>query len=85
MLEELFIDEQGRFQMPSDQVEAFLEFLRENKVPCTVKEPNAFNTEGRSYSYANLDHRYDAEEAASLYRNWRSFREANRESSQETP
>ena len=44
----LFIDEQGRFQMAPDDLAAFVGFLRENEVLCSAEEPGAFAAEGRS-------------------------------------
>lgn len=79
MPDEFFIDEQGRFQMASDDLTAFLEFLHANKILCSAEEPSAFTAEGQAYGYGRLHHLYDMEAAEDLHRFWKSDREVSRE------
>ena len=67
----LFIDEQGRFQMPSEDLESFLGFLRENEIRGRVETPDAFRSGKKSYSYGRLLHLYDADSVDRLYRTWK--------------
>lgn len=72
MQDQLYIDEQGRFQMASDTLKAFIAFLRDNHVPCSELEPDAFASEGRHYGYGQLHHPYEVDLAEELYRDWTS-------------
>ncbi|WP_406695636.1 hypothetical protein V5E97_31980 [Singulisphaera sp. Ch08] len=80
MQDEFFIDEQGRFQMATDDLTAFMEFLQANKILCSAEEPSAFTAEGRTYGYGRLHHLYDAEAAEDLHRHWNRDREESRTS-----
>jgi|GEM_PF-3056420 len=75
MQDDLFIDEFGRFQMASEDLAAFIDFLRQNEVPCAIQDPTAFTTGGRSYGYGCLEHRYHADVAEELHRQWKSSQE----------
>ena len=56
---ELFINDEGRFQLPSEELAGFAAYLRENEVPCDVEEAGTFRAEGRSYGFGRLHHLYD--------------------------
>ena len=71
MYDELSINNDGRFQMPSEELAGFAAYLRENEVPCDVEEAGTFPAEGRSYGLGRLHHLYDFETAENLYRTWR--------------
>lgn len=78
MWEDLIIDERGRFQMPSEDLAAFIRFLKENGVKSAAEGPAAFTTEGQSYGYGRLQNRYDAGLALSLHRYWKQDHDASR-------
>ena len=71
MNDELSINNDGRFQMPSEELAGFAAYLRENKLPCDVDEAGTFRAEGRSYGFCRLRHLYDIETAQALYHTWR--------------
>ena len=71
MSDELFITEDGRFQMPSEQLAGFAAYLRENGVLCDLDPAGAFQSEGHSYAFGRLHHLYDLESTQKLYRVWR--------------
>ncbi|MGP0070299.1 MAG: hypothetical protein ACLQGP_42695 [Isosphaeraceae bacterium] len=71
----VYIDEQGRFQMATEDLEGFVEFLRENKVRVEVETADAFHSGGKAYGYARLLHLYDADSANALYRTWKQLHE----------
>ena len=73
MQDDIFIDEQGRFQMLSLELAAFIRFLRENHVPCSELETNAFTAGGQPYGYGRLHHPYEVEVAEDLFRHWRNL------------
>ena len=71
MTDELYIDDDGRFQIPSEELAGFAAYLRENEVPCDVEEAATFLSGGRLYGYVRLHHLYDLQSAGDLYRTWR--------------
>ena len=74
---ELFINDEGRFQLPSEELAGFAAYLRENEVPCDVEEAGTFRAEGRSYGFGRLHHLYDMETAQDLYHTWRQGAEVS--------
>lgn len=71
VIEELFIDESGRFQMAAEDLEDFLPFLRDHEVRVDLEESGAFRSGESFYAYGRLAHPYDIQTVASLYRTWR--------------
>lgn len=71
MNDEIFIDEDGRFQMPADKLPEFVAFLKDNKILCDVEDATTFRAEGHTYSFGRLRHAYDIEAAEDLYQSWR--------------
>jgi hypothetical protein len=71
MNDELYIDDDGHFQMPSEELASFTAYLRENGLPCDKEESRTFVAEGQSYSFGCLRHPYDIDAAQELYRTWR--------------
>ena len=71
VIEELYIDESGRFQMTEEDLEGFLPFLRDHEVSVEVEAKSAFRSGGSSYAYGRLAHPYDIQTVASLHRTWR--------------
>lgn len=70
MNDELLINEDGRFQLPAEELPAFAAYLRENHVPCDTDEARTFLADGHPYSFGTLRHLYDLETAQDLYRTW---------------
>ncbi|QEH38991.1 hypothetical protein OJF2_76030 [Aquisphaera giovannonii] len=68
---ELYINEQGRFQIASEELAGFVAYLRENAVPCDVQPAERVQAGGRSYGVIRLQHLYDTDTARGLYRTWR--------------
>ena len=71
LIEELYIDESGRFQMTEEDLEDFLPFLRDHEVCVDLEAKSAFRSGGSSYAYGRLAHPYDIQTVGSLYRTWR--------------
>ncbi|APW60540.1 hypothetical protein [Paludisphaera borealis] len=76
MNDELYISDDGRFQMPSEALIGFIAYLRENEVPCNLEESAAFLSEGRPHGFGLLRHKYDIEAARRLYSTWQPGVEA---------
>ena len=68
--EVLFIGEQGRFQMASEELGDFIQFLRDNKVRVEVETEDAFQSGGRSYGYGRLVHPFDADSVKGFFQMW---------------
>lgn len=77
MWDELYLDEEGRFQMLSEELNDFIQFLRDNEVRCNVIQRDAFRAEGEPYSFARIHHPFEIEVAQELYRKWRRLSEAS--------
>jgi hypothetical protein len=71
VIDDLFIDDQGRFQMAAADLEDFLPFLRDHEVRVETEPASAFQSGGVAYGYGRLVHPYDAESVSPLYRTWR--------------
>jgi hypothetical protein len=71
MSDDIFIDDDGRFQMPSDELAGLVAHLRENHVPCDMEDAGALRLGGRPYGYARVKHLYDLEIARRLCHAWR--------------
>ena len=69
--DELYIDDEGRFQMAATDLEDFLPFLRDHEVRVDVETANAFRSGGEAYGYGRLVHPYEANSVCTLYRTWR--------------
>lgn len=69
--DDLLVDEHGRFQMATADLEDFLRFLLDNEVRAVVETAEAFRAAGEAYGYGRLLHMYDVEQAGTLYRAWR--------------
>jgi hypothetical protein len=76
MNHELHIDPRGQFQMPAEELEDFIEFLRESKVYAEIEPAVVVRSGGETYGYGRLIHPFDAESASTLYRMWRSMHES---------
>jgi hypothetical protein len=74
--DDLYIDEQGRFQMPAEDLEDFMEFLRDNKVHAEIEPEVVVHSGGHTYGYGRLVHLFDAESACRLYRMWQRAQES---------
>jgi hypothetical protein len=72
--DELFIGEQGRFQMTADDLEDFIQFVRDHEVRVEVETAGAFHSGGTVYGYGRLLHLFDADSVKNLYRTWRQAR-----------
>jgi len=66
----LYIDEQGRFQMPTDDLEDFVQFLRDNEVRVEIETAVAFHSGGHDYGYGRLVHLFDTDAVTNFYRMW---------------
>jgi hypothetical protein len=76
MLDDLYLDNEGRFQIASDELDDFIRYLRENEVRAEPDARDAFRSEGRAYGYGRLLHLFDSEAASTLYRTWRQTHES---------
>jgi hypothetical protein len=75
LIEELYIDEGGRFQMSTEDLEGFIRFLRDNEVRVEEETADAFHSGGKAYGYGRLLHLFDADSVSTLYRTWKLSRE----------
>jgi hypothetical protein len=71
VIDELYIDGGGRFQMAAADLEDFIPFLRDHEVCVDVEAADAFRSGGAPYGYGRLAHPYDIDSVAALYRTWR--------------
>lgn len=76
LIEDLLIDDEGRFQMVMADLEDFIRFLRDNEVRVEIEKADAFRSGGVAYGYGRLIHPYDTESASNLYRTWKLARAA---------
>jgi hypothetical protein len=53
MIDELYVDEQGRFQMPTEDLEDFVPFLRDNEIRAEVETADAFHSGGSPMATAS--------------------------------
>jgi len=67
----VYIDEQGRFQMAAEDLEDFIQFLRDNEVRVEVEAADAFQSVGKAFGYGRLVHLFDADSVKRLYRTWK--------------
>jgi len=67
----VYIDEQGRFQMATEDLEDFIRFLRDNEVRVEAEAADAFQSVGKTYGYGRLLHLFDADLVHTLYRTWK--------------
>jgi hypothetical protein len=68
---DLYIDKQGRFQMPAEELDEFIGFLRDNEIHAEVEPAAVVHSGGHTYGYGQLLHLFDAESASSLYLMWK--------------
>jgi hypothetical protein len=71
VIDDLYIDECGRFQMAAADLDDFIPFLRDHEVRVDVDVADAFRSGGTPYSYGRIVHAYDIVSVAALYRTWR--------------
>lgn len=74
LIDALYIDEGGRFQMAAADLEDFLPFLRDHEVRVELETADAFRSGGETYGYGQLVHPYDADTVCDLYRTWKQAR-----------
>lgn len=74
--DDLYIDEQGRFQMAAEDLEDFIGFLRDNEVHAEIEPAVVVHSGGHTYRYGRLLHLFDADSASSLYRMWKPSRQS---------
>jgi hypothetical protein len=67
----IYIDEEGRFQMPTEELQEFVGFLRDNGVRVEAESANVFQACGKPHGYGRLLHRFDSEFVNRLYRVWK--------------
>lgn len=67
----VYVDEDGRFQMATDELESFIRFLRENKVRVDAERGDVFQSGGKPFAYARLLYAFDADYVNALYRTWK--------------
>jgi hypothetical protein len=70
----LYVDEQGRFQMTTEELGDFLRFLRDNEVLAEVETAHAFRSGTKAYGYGQILHLYDIDSVKHLYRTWKQQR-----------
>lgn len=78
MIDNIAIDDNGCFQISSEESADLTKYLRDNKVPCDMEAANAFRAEGRLYNTIRLRHLYDMETVRELYCNWRRYEAVRR-------
>ena len=61
MIDELYIDEEGRFQMAAADLEEFIRFLRDHEVRVDVETADVFRSGGGPTATAGSLHLYDAD------------------------
>lgn len=71
LIDDLYIDEGGRFQMAAADLEDFLPFLRDHEVRVELATAEAFRSGGEVYGYGRLVHPYDTDSVRALYRTWK--------------
>jgi len=72
--DDVYLDDQGRFQMAAEDLGVFVRFLRDNKVHAEVESADAFQSGGKAYRYGRLLHSFDADSVKRLYHTWRQTR-----------
>jgi len=70
----IYIDEMGRFQMPTDELEDFIRFLRDNEVCVEAETTGVFHSGGKAHGYGRLLHLFDADSVSKLYPTWKHAR-----------
>lgn len=71
IVEELYIDETGRFQMGAAELEEFTRVLADRGIPIQVDSADAFRSGGVTYGYGRLLHPYEADSVVVVYRAWK--------------
>ena len=71
VIEDLYIDDGGRFQMAAADLDDFIRFLRDHEVRVEVESAEAFRSGGEAYGYGRLIHPYDVDSASALFRTWK--------------
>lgn len=74
VIEDLYIDEEGRFQMAGEDLEAFIGYLHDHEVRVEMETADAFRSGGKAYGYGRLLHVFDADTVSGLYRMWKRSR-----------
>jgi hypothetical protein len=74
IIDELYIDAEGRFQIASDDMVDFLDFLRDHGIHVQVEATKSFHSAGHAYGIARLMHLYDVDSTSELYRTWEKTR-----------
>ena len=69
--EVLYVNEQGRFQIPTAELEGFLGFLHDNGVLAEAETADAFHSGTKAYGYGRLLHLYDIDSVNHLYQTWK--------------
>jgi hypothetical protein len=72
--DDVYLDDQGRFQMAAEDLGTFVRFLRDNKVYVEAETADAFHSGGKAYRYGRLLHPFDVDSLKSLYHTWRQTR-----------
>lgn len=72
--DELYIDAEGRFQLPAADLGEFIDFLRDHEVRVELESGDTFRAAGQAYGYGRLLHLYDSDSVGELYRNWERAR-----------
>jgi len=70
----IYIDEAGRFQMATEELEEFIRFLHDNEVRVEAETTGIFHSGGKAHGYGRLLHLFDADAVSRLYRTWRHAR-----------
>lgn len=74
LVDALFMDAEGRFQMAAADLDEFIGFLRDHEIRAEAETSGTFRSAGEIYGYGRLAHLYDADSASDLYRTWRQAR-----------
>ena len=76
MRDDIYFDDQGRFQMAKEELDDFVKFLRENKIGCEIEPAERhFHSGGMVFAFAKIQHPFDADNTQKLYHFWRDLRE----------
>ena len=71
LFDDLYVNDEGRFQMAAADLEDFIRFLRDHEVGVEVETADAFCSGGDAYGYGRLLHLYDVDSVITLYRTWK--------------
>lgn len=71
LIDPLYIDDAGRFQMAAADLEGFLPFLRDHEVRVELEAAESFRSGGIAYGYGRLVHPYDVDSVCEMYRAWK--------------